>query len=72
VTIGTDGIAVVFAIIVFVLGVLMVFILAIISAGMHSIRLHYVELFGKFFEGGGLRFNPLKIVRKWTNEKVGE
>ncbi len=72
ITIGTDGIAVIFAIIVFVLGVLMVFILAIISAGMHSIRLHYVELFGKFFEGGGLRFNPLKIVRKWTNEKVGE
>ena len=72
VTIGTDGIALIFAIIVFVLGVLMVFILAIISAGMHGIRLHFVELFGKFFEGGGAEFNPLKIVRKWTTEKIGE
>ncbi len=72
VTIGTDGIALIFAIIVFVLGVLMVFILAIISAGMHGIRLHFVELFGKFFEGGGAQFNPLKIVRKWTSERIGE
>jgi V/A-type H+-transporting ATPase subunit I len=72
VTIGTSGVAVIFAIIVFVLGVLMVFILAIISAGMHGIRLHFVELFGKFFEGGGAKFSPLKIVRRWTNEKIGE
>jgi V/A-type H+-transporting ATPase subunit I len=72
ITIGTEGINVIFAIMLFVVGVLMVFILAIISAGMHSIRLHYVELFGKFFEGGGARFSPLKIVRKWTNEKIGE
>jgi V/A-type H+-transporting ATPase subunit I len=72
VTIGTEGIAVIFAIMVFVLGVLMVFVLAIISAGMHGIRLHFVELFGKFFEGGGAKFSPLKIVRRWTSEKIGE
>jgi V/A-type H+/Na+-transporting ATPase subunit I len=72
VTIGTTGIMLAFAIPLFVLGVLTVFILAIISAGLHSIRLHYVELFGKFYEGGGIEFNPLKIVRKWTSENVGE
>lgn len=70
--IGLNGINAIFAIIVFVVGMLMVFILGIISAGMHSIRLHYVELFQKFYEGGGVKFNPLRIVRKWTSEKVGE
>lgn len=70
--IGFSGINVVFAIMVFVVGQLMVFILGIISAGMHSIRLHYVELFQKFYEGGGLKFNPLRIVRKWTSEITGE
>jgi len=70
--IGLNGINAIFAIIVFVVGMLMVFILGIISAGMHSIRLHYVELFQKFYEGGGVKFNPLRIVRKWTKEKAGE
>ena len=51
---------------IFILGHLMIFILAIISAGLHSIRLEYVELFNRFFEGGGVEFNPLKIVRKHT------
>lgn len=70
--IGLSGINAVFAIMVFVVGQLMVFILGIISAGMHSVRLHYVELFQKFYEGGGKSFNPLRIVRKWTSEKAGE
>ncbi len=54
------------ALVIFVLGHLMIFILAIISAGLHGIRLQYVEFFTKFYEGGGLMFNPLKIVRKYT------
>lgn len=54
------------ALVIFVLGHLMIFILAIISAGLHGIRLQYVEFFTKFYEGGGLIFNPLKIVRKYT------
>jgi V/A-type H+-transporting ATPase subunit I len=47
----------------------MIFILGLISAGLQSIRLQYVELFTKFFEGGGLEFNPLKIERKHTMEE---
>jgi V/A-type H+-transporting ATPase subunit I len=57
------------ALVVFIVGHLMIFILAIISAGLHSVRLQYVELFTKFFEGGGLDFNPLKIKRKHTMEE---
>ena len=63
------GIAIIAAIAIFMIGHLMIFILAVISAGIHGIRLHYVELFQKFYEGGGLAFNPLKIVRKYTIER---
>ena len=30
--------------------------------GIQTMRLHYYELFGKFFTGGGLRFEPLKVT----------
>jgi V/A-type H+-transporting ATPase subunit I len=63
------GIAIIAGMLIFMVGHLMIFILAILSAGIHGIRLHYVELFQKFFEGGGLEFNPLKIVRKYTSER---
>jgi len=62
------GIMIVFALLVFIVGHLMIFILAIISAGLHGIRLQYVEFFMKFYEGGGLKFNPLRIRRKYTTE----
>ena len=63
------GIMIVFAILVFMVGHLTIFILAVISAGLHSVRLHYVELFTKFYTGGGLKFSPLRIVRKYTTER---
>lgn len=63
---STGGINIVFGLLVFVVGHLMIFILAIISAGLQSLRLQYVEFFQKFFEGGGEDFNPLKIIRKHT------
>ncbi len=61
-------IGVIGAIAVFTLGHLMIFVLAVLSAGIHGIRLHYVELFQKFFTGGGSKFDPLRIVRKYTSE----
>jgi V/A-type H+-transporting ATPase subunit I len=63
------GIMVILGLLVFIVGHLMIFILAIISAGLHAVRLQYVELFTKFFEGGGQDFNPLKIKRKHTLEE---
>jgi V/A-type H+-transporting ATPase subunit I len=59
----------VLGLLVFVVGHLMIFILAIISAGLHAIRLQYVELFNKFYEGGGLDYNPLRVLRKHTLEE---
>ncbi|MEM2944024.1 MAG: V-type ATP synthase subunit I [Methanomassiliicoccales archaeon] len=62
------GVMIAVAFVIFAIGHLMIFILAIISAGLHGIRLQYVEFFTKFYEGGGVKFNPLRIRRKYTKE----
>jgi len=47
------------------LGILIMFIghginllLGVIGPFLHGVRLHYVELFSKFFHGGGIEFKP--------------
>jgi V/A-type H+-transporting ATPase subunit I len=42
--------------------------LGIIGPLIQSLRLHYVEFFTKFYKGGGVKFNPLNIRRKYTKE----
>ena len=39
-----------------------------LGAFIHSLRLQYVEFFGQFYEGGGRKFNPLRVVRKYSLE----
>ncbi len=50
-----------------VLGVGHIFNLLINALGayVHTSRLQYVEFFGKFYEGGGTAFEPLKIKTKF-------
>ena len=45
---------------------LMIWTLGILSAGLHSLRLQFVELMVKFYEGGGTEFSPLKVKRVKT------
>jgi V/A-type H+-transporting ATPase subunit I len=40
-----------------------------LGAGVHSLRLQYVEFFNRFYEGGGKRFQPFSIKRKYTKIK---
>ena len=40
-----------------------------LGAGIHSLRLQYVEFFNRFYEGGGHEFSPFKIKRKYTEVK---
>ena len=56
----------VFCLIMIAFGHLMIWTLAIISAGLHGLRLQYVEFMAKFFDGGGIEFEPLAIKRKKT------
>ncbi|NIA10228.1 MAG: hypothetical protein GWP10_11020 [Nitrospiraceae bacterium] len=39
-----------------------------LGAAIHSLRLQYVEFFGRFYEGGGRKFVPFQIRRKYTEE----
>jgi V/A-type H+-transporting ATPase subunit I len=43
-----------------------------LGAGIHSLRLQYVEFFNRFYEGGGHEFAPFKIRRKYTKIKEKE
>ncbi len=60
--------------------ILMIFLLVVLhtinlglqalGAGVHSLRLQYVEFFNRFYEGGGRKFSPFKINRKYTQVEV--
>ncbi|AKG91773.1 Archaeal/vacuolar-type H+-ATPase subunit I [Geoglobus ahangari] len=56
------------AIIVFALGHVINILLGILDPGLQSLRLHYVEFFVKFFEGGGRLYSPFGRKRKYTKE----
>ena len=42
-----------------------------LGAGVHSLRLQYVEFFNRFYEGGGHKFKPFSIKRKYTTTQKG-
>ena len=57
------------AILVLVVGHSFSFVLNLMGAFAHGIRLHFVEFFGKFYSGGGEEFSPFMINREITEEK---
>jgi V/A-type H+-transporting ATPase subunit I len=63
---GGAGIAV--GVLILIMGHALNIGLGIIGPLIQSLRLHYVEFFTKFYKGGGVKFNPLSIRRKYTKE----
>jgi len=55
-------------IVVFLLGHALNTALGILGGGLHSIRLHYVEFFTKFYKGGGKKYVPFGMKRRFTEE----
>jgi len=51
---------------IFVFGHVFNLLVGTLGAGIHSLRLQYVEFFSKFYEGGGVEFKPYSIKRKVT------
>lgn len=56
-----------FSALIFLVGHGFNLILSMLSAYVHSLRLIYVEFFGKFYEGGGTAFNKMKKEPKYIN-----
>lgn len=59
-------ILIVIGLVVFAFLHLVIWTLAILSAGIHALRLQFVELMMRFFDGGGTTFTPLKEGRTKT------
>ena len=66
---GIPYIGIVLAIIIFIFGHLFSMVMNALGAFVHALRLHFVEFFGKFYEGGGDRFEPFKEERVYTEVK---
>ncbi|MFY9612155.1 MAG: V-type ATP synthase subunit I [Tissierellaceae bacterium] len=62
-------IGILLGVVVFVVGQLFNVFLSFLGAYVHTIRLTYVEFFGKFYEGGGKAFQMFRSSPKYINYK---
>ncbi|MEI6631345.1 MAG: V-type ATPase 116kDa subunit family protein, partial [bacterium] len=52
---------------IFVVGHLVSFLMNLLGAFVHPLRLQFVEFFSKFFKSGGHAFRPFKVETKYIN-----
>ncbi len=75
-TITTNNgiIMIILALVVFCVLQLMIWTLAILSGGLHALRLQLVEFMIRFYEGDGVEFNPLKFkrIKTFSDKNVKE
>lgn len=62
-----SGVAlIIFGPLIFIFGHTFNLLMGGLGAFVHTCRLQYLEFFGKFYEGGGIPFEPLKISTKFV------
>ncbi len=66
---GVAYIGVIFLVLILFVGHLFNWVIQVMGAFVHGIRLHYVEFFGRFYSGGGDDFVPFAIKREITEIK---
>jgi len=54
--------------VVFVIGHILNTILGMLGGGLQSMRLHYVEFFTKFYKGGGKKYDPFGMIKKFSED----
>lgn len=64
---GNGIVGTIILIIVVVIGTVFNIAINVLGSFVHSSRLQYVEFFGKFFEGGGVAFNPFSRKTKYVD-----
>ncbi|MBA2850556.1 V/A-type H+-transporting ATPase subunit I [Methanococcus maripaludis] len=60
-------IGILIAVVMLVFGHSFNFVMNGLGSFIHSLRLHYVEFFGQYYEGGGKKFSPFKAKREYTS-----
>jgi V/A-type H+/Na+-transporting ATPase subunit I len=62
------GIIILVGVLVFIVGHIGNAALGLIGGGLQSLRLQYVEFFTKFYKGGGRKYNPFGMIRRFTED----
>lgn len=63
---GVPFVGLLFTLILLVGGNIFSFVINVMGAFIHAMRLQFVEFFGKFYEGGGRGFEPLTYKTKYV------
>lgn len=63
---GKGAFGYVFGVVIFICGHTFNFLIGMLGTFVHTCRLEYLEFFGKFYEGGGRPFTPLKLKTKFV------
>lgn len=66
---GTGVVGTIIFILILIVGHMLNIAINVLGAYVHTIRLSYVEFFGKFYGGGGRSFNPFNMKTKYYKVK---